>query len=145
MGNYNDRDSGGSRGRGRGGRDDGQKDRMMYKAACDRCNDRCMVPFKPSRGKQVLCSDCFGTDRRKENGSDGRDRMRDSRRDSERPRRNMSDGRSEHYELEFKKLNDKLDRILKRITPAHNRGPKKATEESLAETPEDTPETEDKK
>lgn len=48
MGNYNN-----SRGR----RDSG--DIEMHKAICDECGEQCRVPFKPTSGKPVYCSDCF--------------------------------------------------------------------------------------
>ena len=31
----------------------------MFETTCDRCKKRCEVPFKPSGGKPVYCSDCF--------------------------------------------------------------------------------------
>ena len=31
----------------------------MFEATCDKCKKRCEVPFKPSGGKPVYCSDCF--------------------------------------------------------------------------------------
>ena len=69
---------GGSRG-GRGGRDFGDRPEM-FDAVCSDCGDDCQVPFKPSRGKPVLCSDCFrGSEGREERG--GRDRDRGDRRD----------------------------------------------------------------
>jgi CxxC-x17-CxxC domain-containing protein len=33
----------------------------MYKATCDNCGKQCQVPFKPTNGKPVYCSDCFRT------------------------------------------------------------------------------------
>ncbi len=33
--------------------------KMMFKATCDECGRSCDVPFKPSNGKPVYCSDCF--------------------------------------------------------------------------------------
>lgn len=39
----------------------------MYKAICDNCGAKCEVPFKPTPGKPVLCSDCF---RKKSNKKD---------------------------------------------------------------------------
>src|SRR5260221_7958011 len=58
-------DRGGSRGgfqsRGRssfGGGDRGG-DRQMFKATCDNCGKPCEVPFRPTSGKPVYCSDCF--------------------------------------------------------------------------------------
>ncbi len=58
----------GSRGTGRGfGRETGSRfdggksraDYEMHKAICDRCGNECEVPFRPTSGKPVYCSDCF--------------------------------------------------------------------------------------
>jgi CxxC-x17-CxxC domain-containing protein len=35
------------------------QDRRMYDAVCDKCGNRCQVPFQPREGKEVLCSHCF--------------------------------------------------------------------------------------
>lgn len=34
-------------------------DRPMFSATCDQCGERCEVPFRPTNGKPVLCSNCF--------------------------------------------------------------------------------------
>ena len=39
----------------------------MHRAICDECGKECEVPFKPTAGKPVLCSDCF-RNRRKDSG-----------------------------------------------------------------------------
>jgi CxxC-x17-CxxC domain-containing protein len=31
----------------------------MHEAICDKCGKKCEVPFKPTEGKPVHCSDCF--------------------------------------------------------------------------------------
>ena len=33
--------------------------REMHKATCSDCGNECEVPFKPTEGKDVFCSDCF--------------------------------------------------------------------------------------
>ncbi|MDI6871453.1 MAG: zinc-ribbon domain containing protein [Bacillota bacterium] len=38
---------------GRGG------ERQMYEAVCARCGGAAVVPFQPTAGKPVYCSDCF--------------------------------------------------------------------------------------
>lgn len=32
---------------------------FMHSATCAECGNQCQVPFKPSAGKRVLCSNCF--------------------------------------------------------------------------------------
>ncbi len=33
--------------------------REMFKAVCSECGAECEVPFNPTEGKPVYCSDCF--------------------------------------------------------------------------------------
>jgi CxxC-x17-CxxC domain-containing protein len=44
-------------GHGAGGYDRGP--RQMYPATCSRCGNETEVPFQPTNGKPVYCSDCF--------------------------------------------------------------------------------------
>jgi CxxC-x17-CxxC domain-containing protein len=73
----------------------GNRDRRpleMHDATCDKCKNKCQVPFKPSGNKPVLCSNCF-----KNEGDSG------SRNNS------SSAGISQE---QYKELNTKLDKIL---------------------------------
>ncbi len=36
-----------------------EDDREMFDAKCSDCGKACKVPFKPTQGKPVRCSDCF--------------------------------------------------------------------------------------
>ena len=76
-----------SRGRSSYGND---RPKQMFSAVCDNCGKECQVPFRPTSGKPVYCSECF----EKMNGGN-----------SDRPRRERSN-------LGFEELNAKLDRIL---------------------------------
>jgi CxxC-x17-CxxC domain-containing protein len=38
-------------------------DRQRYEITCDQCGKNDSVPFKPSSGRPVLCSDCFSASR----------------------------------------------------------------------------------
>ena len=42
-------------------------DREEHKAVCDKCGKDCTVPFKPTKGKPVLCRECFSKDKPKRN------------------------------------------------------------------------------
>ncbi len=89
----------------RGGRSFG--DREMFKAVCDNCGKDCEVPFRPTSGKPVYCSDCF----EKMGGRDG---------DSGRPERRESRPQAPRVDLsmaQFDSLNVKLDRIIKLLEP----------------------------
>ncbi len=43
--------------------------RMQFKAICAECGKACGVPFKPSGGRPVFCSECFS----KQQDQDGHD------------------------------------------------------------------------
>jgi CxxC-x17-CxxC domain-containing protein len=53
----------GGGGGGYGNRDRGgfapRMERTMHPAVCDQCGQDTMVPFVPTSGKPVYCSDCF--------------------------------------------------------------------------------------
>ena len=86
-----DRRSGGfdrrDRGRDRSSRHE------MHSAICDKCGKDCEVPFKPTQGKPIYCSDCF-KDKSREAGS---------RSESRKPDQSGE---------KFDQLNRKLDKIL---------------------------------
>ena len=60
----------------------------MHQAICDKCGKSCEVPFRPTAGKPVFCSDCF------ENKGNGK-----------------------KLTEQFDNLNAKLDKILSFLTP----------------------------
>lgn len=72
----------------------------MHSAVCDNCGKSCEVPFRPTSGKPVYCSNCFESKR--ENSDSG------SSRNSGYERR--SPERSDNGLAE---INAKLDNILK--------------------------------
>jgi CxxC-x17-CxxC domain-containing protein len=51
--------SGGGGGGGGGYRDRGPRE--MFSATCSNCGREAQVPFRPTSGKPVYCSDCFRT------------------------------------------------------------------------------------
>ncbi|HBC44543.1 TPA: hypothetical protein DCZ81_00015 [Candidatus Collierbacteria bacterium] len=71
---------------------DKRDDRQMFSATCDQCGSSCQVPFRPTSGKPVLCSNCFA----------GK---------TEGGRSSRGDGSN----LEV--INSKLDKIIKLLTP----------------------------
>ena len=83
----------GGRNSGFGGRDSRRSrqsrgDGEIHSAVCDKCGANCELPFKPTRDKPVLCSDCF-------------------RKDSNSGSRNSSS------KVDLSEINAKLDKILK--------------------------------
>lgn len=51
----------------RGNQDNRHRERTFTQAICADCNKKCEVPFKPSAGRPVYCSECFS--KRKGGGS----------------------------------------------------------------------------
>lgn len=45
-------------------------DRPMFDAVCDKCGKKCELPFKPTQGKPIYCSDCFENVSPKSRGND---------------------------------------------------------------------------
>jgi len=52
---------GGGGGYGGGSRDRGPRE--MFEATCSSCGKEAQVPFRPTSGKPVYCSDCFRSQR----------------------------------------------------------------------------------
>ena len=93
-------------------------DKRMYEAVCDKCGNKCSVPFQPSGGKPVYCSKCF-------QGKDDR-----------------GSRSTEQYKEQFESLNAKLDKILVLLTPIEDSKPKeevKKTEKKKRVTKKTTP------
>jgi CxxC-x17-CxxC domain-containing protein len=61
----------------------------MVEVTCDKCGQRCEVPFRPTSGKPVYCKNCF----KKEDNSGQREK-------------------SNQFEREFEQINQKLDKII---------------------------------
>lgn len=66
--------------------------RRMHKVVCDECGKECEVPFRPTSGKPIYCSQCFN--------KGGKDKS--------------SDQVSKQFEI----INAKLDKILKALSPS---------------------------
>jgi len=79
-------------------------DKKMFRATCSDCGDSCEVPFQPSSGKPVFCSNCFGkTDK--------------GRSDSPRVSASHSNSGSGISKEQFEMLNAKLDKIIQTLNP----------------------------
>jgi CxxC-x17-CxxC domain-containing protein len=63
----------------------------MHRVTCDKCGQECEVPFKPTGGKPVYCSECF--------------------RKTDRPEPRGRPGQSDGLEI----INMKLDKILRAL------------------------------
>ena len=63
----------------------------MHETTCSKCGNKCEVPFRPTSGKPVYCSDCF-----RKNDYSG-------------------SGPSNSSSGELEQINEKLDKILKAL------------------------------
>jgi CxxC-x17-CxxC domain-containing protein len=87
-----------------GGGGFGGGDRPMFDATCSECGKPCQVPFRPTNGKPVYCSDCF---EKKGNG----------RSDSPRPERSEFRAPGFDQKAQFDALNAKLEKIISLLEP----------------------------
>lgn len=77
----------------------------MHQAICDQCGNECEVPFRPTKGKPVYCSDCFGN-------KDAKNKSYQAPRDN-----------NQQLGAQFDILNTKLDKILKALVPVIDKNP----------------------
>ncbi|HET7098998.1 MAG TPA: CxxC-x17-CxxC domain-containing protein [Patescibacteria group bacterium] len=90
---------GGDRGDSRGG------DRPLFKTVCSNCGKECEVPFRPTNGKPVYCSDCF-------------EKMGRGRSDSGRQEGgNFRPQGDTQNRAQFEMLATKLDKIIRLLEP----------------------------
>jgi CxxC-x17-CxxC domain-containing protein len=126
-----------------GSRDSGNRG-VMHEAVCAECGNSCKVPFEPTTGKPVYCSDCF------EKRGNGEDRSGGKSRGSnfDRPRfdkprfsekRSFSGGDSRNQGNDNEKLdmiNEKLDKVLKALSmlsPKENKSKENSKPKAVAE------------
>ena len=111
------RSGGRSFGGGRSFSRDDSGPREMFDAVCDNCGKACQVPFRPTSGKPVYCSDCFekmgGRSERPERSDFRSERSERPRPDFNRPQSPRSEGNSAQLEA----INTKLDRLISLLEP----------------------------
>lgn len=115
MGNFNRGRSGGGRGfERRGFSDRGSRGpAQMHPATCDKCQQSCEVPFRPTQGKPVFCSNCFDRNRNS-------DAPRFENRSFDRPSNFENKQPVSDHKEQFEQLNNKLDKILMMLTPKND-------------------------
>ena len=69
-------------------------EKRMYSAICTECGNKCEIPFRPTGGKPIYCSNCF------------------------RKGDNTGVNNTEQFKEQFEILNAKLDNILKLLPPS---------------------------
>lgn len=125
---------GGGRGfGGRPARNDGPRE--MFKTVCSSCGKECEVPFKPTNGKPVYCSECF----------DRISPRNEAPRREDRPERNRSNFGDRpqtprvDYSAQFEMLNAKMDKLISLLTPKTEEKAVKVNEEVKEPKPVKTP------
>lgn len=95
--------------------DSSSKKPTLYKATCTACKAQCEVPFKPTHGKDIFCSDCFrGTDKQSPRTSSSRDFRKGSDTSPSRPE---SAGALEAQIQTLIRKIDKLTSLIERSLP----------------------------
>ncbi len=89
---------------------------QMHDAVCADCKGNCKVPFMPSSGKPVYCSNCFEKRGNGNGNSDGNSR-RPSFSQNKRSFPAPNARPQENYNKQFEIINSKLDKIFKLLTP----------------------------
>ena len=123
------RDCFGQKGNRRNNRSDDRHgrpgDRPMFQATCDKCGNKCEVPFRPTSGKPVFCNNCFEKKSGHGDRRGGRDRF------SDRDRRG---GGNDQVFQKLESLSSKIDRVLSLLDPgAVKKGyPKQGTDSKAA-------------
>jgi len=88
----------------RGGGRSFRNDRPMFKTVCSNCGKDCEVPFRPTNGKPVYCSECF-------------EKMGNTRSDSPRGDFRSPTPSYNQNGAQLDAINIKLDKILKMLEP----------------------------
>ncbi|MBS3128807.1 hypothetical protein J4410_06715 [Candidatus Woesearchaeota archaeon] len=78
-----------------------RSERQLFWATCDKCNERCEVPFRPTSSKPVYCSRCF--------------RKNDDTSFPSSPTNSSSFSSSPHFKKELDEIHKKLDKILQAL------------------------------
>jgi CxxC-x17-CxxC domain-containing protein len=100
----------------RDSRDSGRRE--LFDAVCAKCGEDCQVPFRPTTGKDVFCSNCFEKNNdapSREFRGIGRDRNDRGDRGSFRSRPSSDSGNNSS---ELRAIGEKLDKIIKLLSDA---------------------------
>ncbi len=88
--------------------------RQMYDAVCDNCGKDCKVPFRPTDGKPIYCSDCFEKQGNQSRGES--DRRGGGQRDFRGGGSKGSDQVISNLSKKVDDLNEKMDTILSMLS-----------------------------
>ena len=120
--------------------------RIVHEAICDRCGNRCELPFKPTGDKPVYCSNCFtakgGNDRNDRGGDRGsrsfsKPSFNAGRRDNFKP--TIDSGSNETLKNQIDAINKKIDNLTSLVAGLTNaKSVKPIKIETKAETKTET-------
>lgn len=114
----NNRSGRDNRGGGRPTRNNGPRE--MFKTTCSNCGKDCEVPFRPTTGKPVYCSDCFekmgGRSDKQSLPFQGRPDRSDFKQQS--PRTDDNKAQFDSLNAKHESLMTKIDKIIELLTPA---------------------------
>ncbi len=94
----------------------------MHDATCSQCGKPCQVPFRPSNGREIFCSNCFKDKKhdgpmRPAGGNFDRPRFDSKPSFDKKPAFGGGNNNNEQFKQQFEALNSKLDKILKALSP----------------------------
>lgn len=94
----------------------------MHDATCSQCGAACQVPFRPSGGREIFCSNCFKDKRPERNDGPMRqggnfNRPSFDSKPSFDKKPSFGGGDNNQFKQQIEMLNTKLDKILKILSP----------------------------
>ena len=127
-------DRGGKGGNKFGGGKSGGRPSEAFRTDCTQCHKSCSIPFKPTPGKPVYCSDCFAK-KNADNDRGGRNEHQKAPRSERSPRHDRPQAHLNKEMIEMKRQLDVIESRLNRILDVIS--PPEAPKESVAEVKEE--------
>ena len=122
-----------------GGRDFGRSgDRQMFSAVCDKCGGKAEVPFKPTAGKPIFCSDCFSKESRP---GDSRGDWRGGDKQSNVNRDTVG---NKQLSEQLKSVSTRLDKVIDILTGTADKSPSGKSTEGRKKSEPKKPEAKEK-
>lgn len=100
----------------------------MHPAVCDQCGKACEVPFRPTEGKPIYCTICFG-EKKNAGKNKNSDRTSNDKFNKSETSNNVNSGSSfgkgnnNDLKKQVEILNVKMDRLIKAVEAMNNTKP----------------------